>query len=577
MSRRQHEAERHIGAVISGLQEFSQDSAQPLTSATSAVDAMCAFLAKFDVTCLRAYLRGTTIPALERNQKTDVVLVSDYVQHLQKTSPERFQSLMVVVQGHMLANALLCPDLHEAPKSYERVTFYLDTPLIVQRLGLEGDAKQVAISELISLLIALGGRVAAFAHSREELHSVISGAASNLNSPKARGGIVVEARKRGTTRSDLVLLAESLDEKLDDIDIEILPTPRYIEQYQIDEMMFEEVLMDEVSYHNPRAREYDINSVRSIYTIRGSARVPSVEKSRALLVTSNTSFANAAWKYGKSHEQARDVSSVITDFSLANMAWLKAPMGALTIPRTQVLAFAYAALQPSPELLSRYMGEIERLEEAGVITERDHQLLRSSPLVYSELVHLTLGEDSSLTEETVTQTLERVTSQIKSEESAKLAREQEDHQDTQSTLAQERTRLVEERTSHAETRAEKQQMVEGLFWRCRRNARRLAGVASGIVAVVLVAGSLAVVGFPSSAPIAGWVISACFIALSVFALINLISGYSVRRLHEWISKRFLSWLIMREATAIGIDLEEFNIESSPDQNRSLSSRPDSVQ
>ena len=61
------------------------------------------------------------------------------------------------------------------------------------------------------------------------------------------------------------------------------------------------------------------------------------------------------------------------------------------------------------------MKEIDRLESQGTITERDHQLLRSSPRAYEELMHLTLGEDAALTTETVTQMLERVTNEIKKE------------------------------------------------------------------------------------------------------------------------------------------------------------------
>ena len=66
---------------------------------------------------------------------------------------------------------------------------------------------------------------------------------------------------------------------------------------------------------------------------------------------------------------------MITDFTLANTAWLKAPMGAPAVPTTQLLAFSYAALEPSTEFLGKYLKEIDRLEAQGTITERDHQLL----------------------------------------------------------------------------------------------------------------------------------------------------------------------------------------------------------
>ena len=112
-------AMRHINAVISGLNEFSKCAAKPIGSRDEAVTAICAFLTEFTIPCLRAYLRGTAIPTIEGQHDPEIVLVSKYVLALQNTDPERFESFLVVVQGHMLANALLCPDLKNAPRSYK--------------------------------------------------------------------------------------------------------------------------------------------------------------------------------------------------------------------------------------------------------------------------------------------------------------------------------------------------------------------------------------------------------------------------------------------------------------------------
>ena len=65
--------------------------------------------------------------------------------------------------------------------------------------------------------------------------------------------------------------------------------------------------------------------------IRANKPAPSIEKAGAVFVTSNASFARAAWEYGQQHGSSRDVSSVIASFSLANVAWLKAPVGAPSV------------------------------------------------------------------------------------------------------------------------------------------------------------------------------------------------------------------------------------------------------
>lgn len=535
-------AERHIQAVVSGLTEFSKGTVKEFTTSDEAVTAICAFLAEFNIPCLRAYLRGTAIPTIDGKRDSDIVRVSEYVLHLQKADPERFDSFLIMVQGHMLANALLCPDLQYAPKTYNGVTFYLDTPLLVRRLGLEGEPKRTAIENLIGLLRNLGATVGTFSHSRDELERVLKGAAQNVDARDGRGAIVIEARRNGTTKSDLLLLAGQLDEKLAQAMIEVKDTPRYIADFQIDEKAFDKALGDEVAYFNPRAKEYDINSVRSIYVLRKGRSPRNVERSGAVLVSSNTGFSRAAFEYGLRHEESREVSSVITDFSLANMAWLKAPMGAPSLPTTEILAFSYGALQPSKELLNKYLLEIDRLEKQGKITAIDHQLLRSSTLAQEELMRLTLGDEDALTEETVTETLRRVSSEIRKEETGKLTAEQEAHRKAQDELASER--------------AEKKKIQERLYWRCRRKAKIFAWFVSVFIGLLLVVGLAAGLGLRSSDQILGWLLTVGVGVVLLLTLGNLIMGSTVKELHERVHERCLKWLIKREAIVIGLNLED---------------------
>ncbi len=545
------EAKLEIDSVVSGLQQYSQNTVSPISSKEDAVNAICSFLAKFDVTCLRAYVRGTAIPKLNEIQNTDLVLVSEYIQHLQHTSPERFKSFVVLVQGHMLANALLCPDLDNLTQMYKKVTFYLDTPLLVQLLGLEDPNRQSAIQELITLLKNLKGKVSVFSHSRQELEGVIAGAAAYIDSPLGRGVIVQEARARGITKSDLLLIAGSLEEKLGEYGVEIEDSPRYTEALQIDEAAFEQVLDDELSYYNPRAKIYDINSLRSIYAIRGHKAAPTLEKSKAVFVTSNTAFARAAWEYGKEHESSHEVSVVISDFTLTNLAWLKAPVGAPEIPHTQLLAVSYAALSPSKQLLNKYMKEIDRLLDKGRISERDHQLLRSSPHVYPELMHATLGDDSRVTEETVMQTFKRVSMSIVDEESEKLVEEQRAHQETRETLS-----VLE--AMNVETR-------KMLYWNCVRDSKIMAISISGILFVFLLPGILAGVVepnlyFPVIVPVYP------IVAFIFISLLGLMFGFNILSLYRWVQKQCQKRLFLRRSKAFGIDLSSF--ESST-QERGL--------
>ena len=54
----------HIESLVHGLRQFSQETITPIDNDNNAMDAICSFLAEFDVICLRAYLRGTVYPAI---------------------------------------------------------------------------------------------------------------------------------------------------------------------------------------------------------------------------------------------------------------------------------------------------------------------------------------------------------------------------------------------------------------------------------------------------------------------------------------------------------------------------------
>jgi predicted transcriptional regulator len=466
------DAERHITAINKALISFALQSAMREITEEQATNCFIAFLSQFSIPCLKYYLRGTALPNVNGHDDWQVILVSQFIGEI-ISNTELFGAFMKLVQGHMLANALLCPDLKFVSDSYKDVIFYFDTPLLIQLLGLDGEQEKQAIKEVVGLVQNLEGQIAYFSHTFDELINCIKTSANFIDSPYGRGAIVDEARKSGITKSDLLLIAHNASEVLAEVNICGVDSPSYDEsthQFEIAEEVFASVLDDELNYHNPRAKEYDIKSVRSIYVLRRKHVPFALEKSRAVLVTNNEAFAKAAYEYGKTYEQSREVSTVITEFSLANIAWLKAPQGAPSLPAKEVLAFAYATIRPSNEFWSKVLIEAEKLEIAGKISVRDHQVLRSSHLAQEELMKLTLGEESALTAESITKTLSRVSAEIRKEESERLEQSEIKRIELQAELDKQ----------IAQTGAIKQQV----YWRCDRRAKWEVKVLSSLIWIV---------------------------------------------------------------------------------------------
>ena len=542
---RRKTVETHLRDVILGLKEFSQTTSKPIIEDSEAVAAITAFLTRFDITCLSAYERGTAIPYQGPSQGKDIVLISDYVRHLQSTDPDMFERFVILVKGHMLANALMCPDLEDAPNSYVDVTFYLDTPLLVHWLGLEGEEERDAAGALLDLVRNLGGEFSVFAHTLDELETVIAGAAEQIANNDPWSPIAHEAIRRRTTATELRLIASQVEGVLRKEGIITELTPPYDPQFQIAERQLGLLLDDAVGgYRSDQSRTHDINSVRSIYAIRRNIPARTLESSKAVFLTSNSGFARAAWDYGRTNYASRHVSTAITDFSLANMAWLKTSVETRDVPITQVLAFSYAALRPANEFWQKYLMEIDRLQEDGTISQEQHILLRSYELAKYELMHLTLGEDAAFKKETITQAIDRVTRRFNKEADDRLNKEQEEHRLTYQTLKSEISRTHEVR--------------ERVHAICHVIAKFVAWSISALLGGLVVFGLIESLIISQSNPILAWALRICVLIFIGFTVANILFGSSVKGLHRWVVEQVSAGLYRTIAKRVALGQRDEN-------------------
>ncbi len=433
--KRQEAAER-IQRVYDALCRFAsaiQPTAVNWTNADAAT-AILGFLGRFAVDCLKTYVFKTTLPQVPNTGPRELYIVSCFVQHVYEKDPTLFEDFIVLIKGQMYANALTCPDLQSLEQKFDRVSFYLDTPVVLNLLGLQGRDAQQAAEELITLVRDLRGSLSVFEHTYEEIKGAIKYAAQRINDPQVTTRILREVRNSGVTLSDLLLCLDQLREKLSVHYINLRKTPPYQATFQIDESAFQDVLEDEILYHGDQALLNDVNSVRSIYVLRRVAEPARLEDAGAIFVTTNSAFARAAYEFGKTHNSSKEVSSVITDYSLANVAWLKAPMKRPSLPEKETLALCYAALEPGKGLFRKYVEVMSQLTASGLISEEDHAILRLSPIAHQELMHLTLGDEEALTNVGLRQILERAKNRLVAEQKEIAADERKKIEEQHATV-----------------------------------------------------------------------------------------------------------------------------------------------
>jgi len=430
-------AEQHIDKVLASLQNYAQEVFGIDWSWDNVEAAIIGFLDHFGIECLRTYIFRSSLPEVPESAPTEQFVTGSFIQNIYHTDKNLFDSVVVLIKGQMYGNVLTCPDLEGLGKNFKSVTFYFDTPLILNLLNLQGEQEFESVVELVSLLRRLKARLAIFEHTASELETVLNTSAENIENPKAIGRVVREMRRLGLKKGDIILKVSKYEEELKEYGIRVVNTPEYRGSLQIDEAALESEIGNHLSYRNERAREFDINSVRSIYSIRKGAAPRRLEDCVGVLVTNNEALAKAAFAFGKKYESTSEVSSIITDFSLANIAWLKSPMDAPNLPVKETIAVCYAAMEPSSGLWEKYLNEIDKLEKEGGIGPDEHAVLRISNISEHALMDMTLGDEKNLRGDTVSAILERVKEDFAQERSVEVNRERQEHESTKRRLREE--------------------------------------------------------------------------------------------------------------------------------------------
>ena len=534
-------AERQIHDVYEKLKTYAKTNYRVDWNDTDVERAILGFLSRFAVECIKAFVYSTALPESPTINSREQFIVSKFIRHLYDLRDSTFENVIVLIKGQMYANALICPDLESIEKTFKRVTFYIDTPVVLGALGMQAKADADATRELLDLLVRLKGTLAVFEHIVGEIDSVLEFAELNLDRTDATGRVIKHLRDRGIRRGDIALYRGNLEEHLKNAGFAIRRTPKYNEEYQINEADLEKTLRDELSYRSTRGAEHDTNSVRSIFALRQDSVPRRLEDCNAVLVTDNAKFAQIAFQHGKEQNSAKEVSTVITDYSLANIAWLKAPLGAPDLPEKEVIAACYVALEPGKPLWDKYIAEIESLQEQGDITADDHAVLRVSGIATNELMELTLGDERAFGADSVPQIVSRVRATLVAEqlEAVAVARKSRD-------IESERRREFETQIQRSEKK---------LYWlsdKCATAAAALlsllglaviscAAFGSAVLTVPWVKGSLLGTSVAHGAILSGslWMIASACYGIQMRSLI----GSFKHTIHIGIFKKLSAWLL----------------------------------
>lgn len=422
MAKKEGDLRRECEALVTKLQAFASERFGVSWSGMEAEHALFGVIETHAAPLLHAARRGERPVAPVLEHQAELYVAASFVGHVYESDPSAFAYLESVATGAVLASAVY----HENPavvvERFDHLVAYLDTPLVLEMLGVNGRQVQVPLVEMIELMQDQGVDVRMFRSTMHETQGVIDAYGSATGDRRhdvGRGPI-----RGALSPSDARVLSAQLEDRLSEIGVRVLDHPGYDRTYGVDEGALEDRLQGAIDYVNPGARLHDAQALMSVYALRRGGRPSRLEKAEAVFVTTNATLARAAhWFFHDEHgrETVRAPLCVTAD-DLATRLWLKTPNEAPELPARQLLARTYAALQPSDALLGKYLAETDRLLGLGTVSERDYLIMRSSDDLLRRVTEATLNDADAFTEGTIDEIRAREMASIEAAASARVER-----------------------------------------------------------------------------------------------------------------------------------------------------------
>jgi len=402
-------------------------------------NALADFLRKYSIDFLKYAELKSPLPATASVTESTAYVVAAFVTNAAQEKPGLFQSVKVLVQSHILSNALMCPDLERINRGFNGVHFMVDTRFMIKALDLESQVDSENAKTLLAAIRKLKGVVCIFPETKDELRTVLRAIIRGMQNAAGRGPVYRELLKRRRGVADVILAEQNLNTTLATLSISLLPSPSYGEEtykFQIDEAELRTEIEAEIDYISDKAAYHDTRVVRHIFALRKGRHCSSIEDAGYVFLTTNSALSRAAFYYGRNNSKDWIFPAVVTDYHLSHLAWLKSPMEVQDLPRVEILANCYATMRPHESIWSRYLEEVARFKAENRVSENDHEVLRFSLNAPDELMDVTRGDIEGVTLANVHIILQKLEKTYAADKEQKIAQVRHEHEQTQKALEQ---------------------------------------------------------------------------------------------------------------------------------------------
>lgn len=389
MEKRKQQCTEHIACIGGRLSQYLTDHCKSKVpvSQEDAIGRLHSFFARYGLEVGTENLAGVIIKPKEYESD---YYIARFIFTCKDENDPLYQSIIDLVKGYFLRLAIyIQPENGNIQSaSFVNTIFVLDTPVLIDLLGYQGEERKNNVSTLVKMLKRQKSKLCYFPHINQDVIDILTAYKYALRSGTAcAGGRTLEGLDRlGFNVSDVERAIQLLGSNLESVfNITEHDFPAYAtktdnsvdEKYVIDEAGIRRYVKENTPHYTEDNLGNDLASVLAIHRLRAGRKSRNIEGCHFIFVTNNIAFIHAFNKYYRENVDKETFQLAISVNSLSAITWIKC--GEVDhLSETELLKNAYCAMQPIPEIMVKLEEVLRKLKESGKIQPEQAVALRAS-------------------------------------------------------------------------------------------------------------------------------------------------------------------------------------------------------
>ncbi|MFA6160474.1 MAG: hypothetical protein WC678_05355 [Parcubacteria group bacterium] len=302
--------------------------------------------------------------------------IADFFVKSEKSDPTSFKRLKSILYGKIISFAFLKNNF-ETNAKFKGFKIYLDTNVVFSLMGYHEDFYNKSASEVAKIIKELGLKLAIFSFTKDEIVNKLRGYLKDYG--KYSSAIVVDSiyhvlKKRNISKSDVIVIIENIEKRLSEIEIETDYSFREADLLREKEDDIEK--LKKIKQKNPYSISHDLAAALAIKKLRNGSDAHIIENAKVVFLTADALLSRYSFnEYG--HKINQTIPEVIFIDEFASILWLKNLEGADSAYIHNFLASYTRKKLISSQLWEKFILEMEKQKEKGVITDSDIEILMS--------------------------------------------------------------------------------------------------------------------------------------------------------------------------------------------------------